>query len=149
MGQGKGGANQGRTGIKKTLIASTAFAAALTMGALQANAFCITFGDGAGGSFCDLMEVSTTSGILWGKRAGCVGPTAVGGTVGFGEASGSFGSDVQIWVYTFDIGARRWSNQFTDGNSLTPFHQNLPFSFTAGACPPAIEGGGFSSTDAQ
>lgn len=137
--------------MKKATVLGAAFIAALTFGAQSASAFCVSFGNGAGGNFCDRMEVNTSSGLLFGRwDADCdgVGDTVVGGTVGFGEADTSAAPAITpglSWVYTFNLGTMTWSNHFTDGFTITPFNTNLPFSFTPGACP-LSDGGGNRST---
>lgn len=129
---------QGVIDMNKTLIMGAAIAAALTLGAQRASAYCL---DLSPSGFCDLVEVDVVDGVvfgIWESDCDGVPDTTVGGTTDFG--TGNFAGDswkdgVHLFVWTVNIGARTTDFWQTDGTTATQWFNDLTTSLSPGACP--------------
>jgi len=122
----------------KTLVSCAAFAAAMAVGALQANAYCL---DLSPSGFCDLVQVDVVNGVVFGTwESDCDGlpDTTVVGTTNLG--TGNFAGDswkdgVTLFLWDVDIGGRVTDIWQTDGATATQWFNNLATNLSAGACP--------------
>lgn len=131
--------------MRKTAILSAVILAALTFGALKANAYCV---EPVG--VCDQAQVDVVGGVvygLWDWTCDGVSLIPVLGTVGFGSGSFTGGPppadllglwDINISANTMDFGV-------SDGTGFAVTFPNVPIVISTGACNFALSSGGGAS----
>ena len=136
--------------MRKLLIISAAVAAALTMGALRANAqtYCLDLQP----NFCDQAQVTVQGSIVFGQwdwTCDGVSLIPVLGTGGF--AGGSFtgvpspGTIAGMW--DVNVAARTMDFVQSDGISAVVAFSNVPTNIVRGVCNFALSDGGTSLSD--